>query len=83
MARVTIEDCNNHFPNRFEMTVLAFRRARQLLNYMPPMLDNEDNDKPTVLALREVGAGIVDWKLLENLDQAEHERQLNEEALPI
>jgi len=83
MARVTIEDCNNHFSNRFEMTVLASRRARQLLNGMPPMLDNENYDKPTVMALREVGAGIADWELLENLDQAERERQLSEEALAI
>jgi len=83
MARVTIEDCTNHYPNRFEMTVLASRRARQLLNCMPPMLDNEDNDKPTVLALREVGAGMADWDLLDNLDQVERERLLNEEELPI
>jgi len=83
MARVTIEDCTTHYPNRFEMTVLASRRARQLLNCMPPMLDNEQNDKPSVLALREVGAGLADWELLDSLDQVERERQLSEEALAI
>ena len=82
MARVTIEDCTNHFPNRFEMTVLASRRARQLLGGMPPMLDNDQYDKPTVMALREVGAGVVDWELLENLDQAERDRQAETEAFP-
>ncbi|MDX8410042.1 MAG: DNA-directed RNA polymerase subunit omega [Mariprofundales bacterium] len=79
MARVTIEDCIAHYSNRFDMTVLASRRARQLLSCMPPLLPNDANDKPTVQALREVGAGVATWEMVAQQDQAERERLLAEE----
>ncbi|MCB1858547.1 MAG: DNA-directed RNA polymerase subunit omega [Gammaproteobacteria bacterium] len=59
MARVTVEDCLVHINNRFDLVLLASKRARQLVNGMEPLLKWE-NDKPTVVALREIAAGLVD-----------------------
>ena len=59
MARVTVEDCLDHVDNRFELVMLSTKRARQLANTgREPFLDWE-NDKPTVVALREIAAGLV------------------------
>ena len=59
MARVTIEDCLKHVENRFHLVLRASKRARQLaLGGAEPIVDWE-NDKPTVVALREVAAGFV------------------------
>jgi len=74
MARVTVEDCIRYYPNRFEMVLLASRRARQLLNGMPPLLENEANDKPSVQALREMGDGYVSWERLFEQDDLESRR---------
>lgn len=74
MARVTIEDCIRHYPNRFEMVVLAARRARQLQNGMPSVLE-EEGHKPTVQALKELGDGYVTWDNVFELE--EQERQQN------
>ncbi|MDQ6950916.1 MAG: DNA-directed RNA polymerase subunit omega [Mariprofundales bacterium] len=79
MARVTIEDCTSRYPNRFEMTVLASRRARQLLNFLPPLMEHDANDKPTVQALREVGAGVATWEMVAQQDQVERDRLAAEE----
>ena len=59
MARVTVEDCLEHVDNRFELVLTATKRARQLANGKEPLLDWE-NDKPTVVALREIAEGLVD-----------------------
>lgn len=59
MARVTVEDCLDHVDNRFNLVLLASKRARQLVNGVDPLLPWE-NDKPTVMALREIAAGLVD-----------------------
>lgn len=56
MARVTVEDCMKEFPNRFELTLAATYRARQIAMGSTPMVDPE-RDKPTVIALRELAAG--------------------------
>jgi DNA-directed RNA polymerase subunit omega len=64
MARVTVEDCLDHIGNRFELVLAASKRARQIANGAPPRLDLE-NDKPTVMALREIAAGVVDSTVLE------------------
>jgi len=74
MARVTVEDCISYYPNRFEMVLLASRRARQLLGGMPGILDNEEGDKPTVQALRELGAGHISWEALFDMDERERQR---------
>lgn len=56
MARITVEDCLQHIPNRFELVLAATKRARQLARGGLPLVETE-NDKPTVLALREIAAG--------------------------
>lgn len=58
MARITVEDALNHFPNRFELTLAATYRARELANGSTPLLTSQ-KDKPTVMALREMAAGLV------------------------
>ena len=59
MARITVEDCLKQINNRFEMVVTAARRARSLmLDGSQPAVD-ENNDKPTVVALREIAAGHI------------------------
>lgn len=58
MARITVEDCLAHVDNRFDLVLLATKRARQLANGVEPILDWE-NDKPTVMALREIAAGHI------------------------
>ena len=59
MARVTVEDCLDYVDNRFDLVLLATKRARQLVNGVEPLLPWE-NDKPTVMALREIAEGLVD-----------------------
>ena len=58
MARITVEDCLDHVDNRFELVLLAARRARQISRGADPMVP-EDNDKPTVIALREIADNLV------------------------
>lgn len=70
MARVTVEDCVRYYPNRFEMVVLASKRARQVLNGLPLLLDDEGH-KPAVQALREMGEGYVSWDLLYDMEEQE------------
>ncbi|MFT5389933.1 MAG: DNA-directed RNA polymerase subunit omega [Gammaproteobacteria bacterium] len=59
MARITVEDCLEKIPNRFELVMVAAKRARQI-SLGAPVTIEEENDKPTVLALREIAAGTVD-----------------------
>jgi DNA-directed RNA polymerase subunit omega len=58
MARVTVEDCLAHVDNRFDLVLLATKRARQLANGVEPTLP-WDKDKPTVMALREIADGRI------------------------
>ncbi|TAK73743.1 MAG: DNA-directed RNA polymerase subunit omega [Gammaproteobacteria bacterium] len=60
MARVTVEDCLRNVKNRFELVLLASKRARQLMRGKEAKVD-WDNDKPTVVALREIAAGYTDF----------------------
>ena len=64
MARVTVEDCLDHVENRFELVLAAARRARQLERGAHPLLEWE-NDKPTVVALRELAEGLVTSAILD------------------
>ena len=63
MARVTIEDCLEKIPNTFQLIKAAAKRARQIANGAPVLVE-EENDKPTVLALREIAEGFVDASIL-------------------
>ena len=79
MARITVEDCLEVVNNRFELVMMASKRARQLANGVQPTLDNsETGDKPTVLALREIAARSIDNALIEQVDKAERERKERE-----
>jgi DNA-directed RNA polymerase subunit omega len=66
MARITVEDCLKRIPNRFQLTLAATYRARQLTIGSSPQieLDKHDKDKPTVIALREIAAGKVGLEVL-------------------
>ena len=63
MARVTVDDCIQNIPNRFQMTLAATYRARQITAGATPMVDI-DRDKPTVLALRELAQGLYGLEML-------------------
>lgn len=80
MARVTVEDCLDHVDNRFDLVLLATKRARQLANGVDPLLEWE-NDKPTVMALREIAAGLVDDQVVNPPKQAEIDMAALEEGL--
>lgn len=62
MARITVEDCLEHVENRFELVMVAAKRARDIaVNGDQPLVEWED-DKPTVIALREIAAGLLKKK---------------------
>ena len=63
MARVTVDDCIQNIPNRFQMTLAATYRARQMTAGATPMVEI-DRDKPTVLALRELAQGLYGLEML-------------------
>lgn len=64
MARVTVEDCLDNVDNRFQLVLVATKRARQLSNGKEPMVE-WDNDKPTVVALREIAEGRIGREILD------------------
>jgi len=64
MARITVTDCLDHVDNRFQLVLVATKRARQLILGAEPMVE-PDNDKPTVIALREIAEGLVGPSILE------------------
>jgi len=82
MARITVEDCLENVDNRFELVLLATKRARQLANGKDPMLEWE-NDKPTVLALREIAKGLVDQASVDQADIVEEEEEEILEEQPV
>lgn len=67
MARVTVEDCLENVDNRFALVMRATRRARQMHRGASPLVD-EENDKATVIALREIADGLVTDEKLEAAD---------------
>ena len=79
MARITVEDCLGNVENIFELVIVAAKRARRLANGAPNQLDWE-NDKPTVLALREIAAGLVGPEILTEADPTPADLFANEPA---
>ena len=67
MARITVEDCLENVDNRFELVLLAARRARQILTGSDPMVP-EDNDKATVIALREIADGLISTNSMDEME---------------
>jgi DNA-directed RNA polymerase subunit omega len=74
MARLTVEDCLPHIDNRFDLVLVASKRARQIAMGSPTLVD-ATNDKPTVVALREIAEGLID---AEKVDAIEAKEQQNE-----
>jgi DNA-directed RNA polymerase subunit omega len=66
MARITVEDCLARIPNRFQLTLAATYRARQLAQGAEPLVDAQ-RDKPTVTALREVASGRIGIEMLKRV----------------
>lgn len=79
MARITVEDCLKHIDNQFDLVMVAAKRARRLANGQDPLVEIE-NDKPTVIALREIAAGLINAEILEEMGQPEEDILSSEEA---
>ena len=83
MARLTVEDCLKRLDNRYDLVILASKRTRQLTLGSDPLVEHV-NDKPTVIALREIAAGLITH---ENIDQIgkynPDEVDVNELGFPI
>ncbi len=77
MARVTVEDCLGAVDNRFELVLVASKRARQLARGTAESLLPWENDKPTVMALREIAAGHVTRDILKMKDEPAHVSNLD------
>ena len=79
MARITVEDCLENVDNLFDLIIVAAKRARRIANGAEPLVDRE-NDKPTVIALREIAAGLITQEILDDIDQPEEDLLSSEEA---
>ncbi|MBV1873239.1 MAG: DNA-directed RNA polymerase subunit omega [Gammaproteobacteria bacterium] len=73
MARVTIEDCLENVENRFELVMIASKRARQLATGGKEPLVDWENDKPTVVALREIALNLVNRNTIDKQEQEPEE----------
>ena len=67
MARITVEDCLEHVENRFDLVLLAARRARQIAQGADPLVAPE-NDKPTVIALREIAENLINAESMDEME---------------
>jgi DNA-directed RNA polymerase subunit omega len=76
MARITVEDCLENVENRFELVMLATRRARQMRRYGVEPLVPEENDKPTVIALREIAEGLISNEMLDAQEASTEDEEL-------
>jgi DNA-directed RNA polymerase subunit omega len=65
MARITVDDCLKKIPNRFQLTLVAALRSRQLVNGAEPLIDTEGSrDTSSVIALKEIAAGLIGEEIL-------------------
>ena len=80
MARITVEDCLEKIPSRFDLILMASKRASQLSTTSRDPLVEWDNDKPTLVALREIEEGLLDQKTLEQT--LEEDLLLDEFSIP-
>jgi DNA-directed RNA polymerase subunit omega len=79
MARITVEDCLENIDNIFEMVLVAAKRARRVAHGSDPMVELE-NDKPTVIALREIAEGHVTPAILDEVDAPSTEEFMQQEV---
>ena len=82
MARITVEDCIEKIPNRFELVLVATKRARQIA-HGSPLLIHQAKDKPTVTALREIAEGKVDKTILDETPRAVLAEEEAQEVFPL
>jgi DNA-directed RNA polymerase subunit omega len=86
MARITVEDCLSNIDNIFEMVLVAAKRARRLAHGADALVELE-NDKPTVIALREIAEGHVTPAILEEIEQPATDEfmqaEASEEIIPL
>ena len=82
MARVTVEDCLDNVVNRYELVVLASKRARQISLGSDPLVP-PDNDKPTVIALREIAENLVNTDNIDKINQLDTEEELTEDVFEL
>lgn len=80
MARVTVEDAVEQVGNRFDLVLIASRRARQIATGGKEPLVDPENDKPTVIALREIEQGLIDT---DAMDLADREAQVQQESAEL
>ena len=76
MARITVEDCLDNVENRFELVMLATRRARQMRRYGVEPLVAEENDKHTVIALREIAEGLISHEMLDATETSTEDEEV-------
>lgn len=86
MARITVEDCMSKVDNIFDMILLAAKRAKKIANGADALVERE-NDKPTVIALREIADGKMSESILEELDEIASDELLqddeSDEIMPL
>src|SRR5688572_26866283 len=78
MARITVEDCLEKLPNRFSLVLVSAERTKQLLQGAPNLIENDEENKEVVLALREIAAGkftIDDSEVLAHSEHMPHHRR--------
>jgi DNA-directed RNA polymerase subunit omega len=82
MARVTVEDCLENVINRYELVLLASKRARQIVLGSEPLVP-PDNDKPTVIALREIAENLVNTENVDKINQLDTDEELSEDVFGL
>ena len=80
MARITVEDCLDHVDNRFELVLVGTKRARQIATGGKDPMVAEENDKPTVIALREIEEGFINASILTEKEEDEFEEMVDDIA---
>ena len=82
MARVTVEDCLENVINRYELVLLASKRARQIVLGSDPLVPPDD-DKPTVIALREIAENLVNTENIDKINQLDTDEVLSEDVFEL
>ena len=82
MARVTVEDCLDNVTNRYELVLLASKRARQIVMGSDPLVPSDD-DKPTVIALREIAENLVDNVNIDKINRPNDDEELTEDVFDL
>lgn len=82
MARVTVEDCLENVINRYELVLLASKRARQIVLGSDPLVPPDD-DKPTVIALREIAENLVNAENVDKINELNADEEVSEDVFEL